>query len=210
MNIRPYIDTSDFFGNASEYAREKLASICIPKNLKKKECLFSEGEEGSAFYLLGSGRITLYTSSKEGKTVVVKIVKRGEVFGEVVVFERSRYPVTAVAAVPSLVFIIPKLQFLCLMKDDVFRDEYIRELIKKQRYLVERIKYLTVNDTQERLLKFIAEHAGSDGSANINMSKKELAEYLGTTPETLSRIIKALTGRNKLFCKGRIIKVLNG
>lgn len=49
-----------------------------------------------------------------------------------IVFEQDTYPVTAIAVKPSLVFIIPKLQFLCLMKDENFRDDFICILISKR------------------------------------------------------------------------------
>ncbi|MCX7725677.1 MAG: Crp/Fnr family transcriptional regulator [Chitinispirillaceae bacterium] len=210
MNIRAYIDNSDFFGNASEKNRELLASICIPKNLTKKETLFYEGDKGYAFFLLGSGAISLYKRNDEGKTVVVKTVDIGEFFGEVILFEKDTYPVTATAIKPSLVFIIPKLQFLCLMKDENFRDDFIRILISKQRYLIERIKYLTLYDVEERIILFLKEHADNSNRVKLTMAKKDIASAIGTTPETYSRIITKLIKERKINMEGRTIKLFFG
>ena len=51
MNIKAYIDNTEFFSGISEKNRELLASICIPKNLEKKQTLFHEGDTGNAFFL---------------------------------------------------------------------------------------------------------------------------------------------------------------
>lgn len=209
MNIKAYVDNSDFFGNASEKNRELLASICIPKNIAKKELLFNEGDKGYAFFLLGSGAISLYKTNNDDKIVVIKTVNIGEFFGEVILFEKDSYPVSAIAVKPSLVFIIPKLQFLCLLKNENFRDDFIRILISKQRYLIERIKYLTLYDVEERIILFLQEHADSNKRVKLTMAKKDIASMVGTTPETYSRIITKLINEKKLTVEGKNIRIIS-
>lgn len=209
MNVKAYIDNTEFFSGISEKSRELLASICIPKNLEKKQTLFCEGDRGSAFYLVGGGTIALYKGMEDGREVVIKMVGRGEIFGEVVLFEQDSYPVTAVALKPSLVFIIPRIQFTCLLADERFRNDFLKMLMCKQRYLAERIKYLTMHDVEERFFLFLMEHCGASRKIDLPYSKKDIAAAIGTTPETYSRLIARLVKEGKIAVKGKSIEILH-
>ena len=205
MNIKAFLDTTDFFAGISETARARLAGICIPKQMGKKETVFHEGDKGHAFYLVGGGAIGLYKGMDEGRDVVIKMVHRGELFAEVILFEQNTYPVTAIALQPSLIFIIPKIQFTCLLADGQFRDDFIGILMRKQRYLAERIRYLTLHDVEERFFLFLREHYGTAGSVKLSYSKKDIAAAIGTTPETYSRLVARLVREGKISVEGRTV-----
>jgi CRP/FNR family transcriptional regulator len=51
--------------------------------------LFLEGETGSTKYLMAQGAVQLFKMSTEGKEVVIKLLRPGEIFGEVVLFQRA-------------------------------------------------------------------------------------------------------------------------
>jgi CRP/FNR family transcriptional regulator len=208
MNIKAYIENTEFFAGISDEGKELLSEICIPKNLEKKETLFHEGDAGSAFYLMGGGTVGLYKGAEDGRDVVIKMVGRGEIFAEVVLFEQNRYPVTAVALKPSLVFMIPRVQFTGLLGDERFRNDFMKMLMRKQRYLAGRIKYLTMHDVEERFFLFLTEHYGSSTSIRLTFSKKDIAAAIGTTPETYSRLIARLSAEGKVAVEGKTIEIL--
>ena len=210
MNIKAYIDTTEFFAGISETGKEALAEICIPRKVAKKEMLFQEGDTGHAFYLVGGGTIGLYKGTDDGRDVVIKMVHRGELFAEVILFEQQTYPVTAVALQPGLVFIIPKLKFSRLLADERFRNEFIGILMRKQRYLADRIKYLTMHDVEERFFLFIREQYGKEPVVTLQYSKKDIAANIGTTPETYSRLITRLVREDKISVDGKTITILPG
>ena len=208
MNIKAHIDNAEYFKGISEKAKELLADICIPKNVEKKAMLFQEGDEGNAFYLVGGGRIGLYKGTEDGRDVVIKMVHRGEIFAEVILFEQNTYPVNAIALQPSLVFIVPRVQFICLLADERFRNDFIRLIMRKQRYLAERIKYLTMHDVEERFFLFLKEQYGAEREMKLNYSNKDIAAAIGTTPETYSRLIARLSKENKISMGGKTLKLL--
>ena len=205
MNIKAFLDTTEFFAGISEMGKEQLAEICIPKKIGKKEMLFQEGDTGYAFYLVVSGTIGLYKGMDDGRDVVIKMVHRGELFGEVILFEQSAYPVTAIALQPSQVFIIPRQQFTCLLADERFRNDFIGLLMRKQRYLADRIKYLTLHDVEERFFLFLREHYGTATTIRLTLSKKDIAAAIGTTPETYSRLIARLVREGRVAVEGKTI-----
>jgi len=78
-----------FFEGISRSSQEALSRLCIPSQRKKQTVLFHEGEPGEAMYLLARGRISLHKLSPDGRETVIKIIKPGEVFAEVILFERN-------------------------------------------------------------------------------------------------------------------------
>ncbi len=201
MHINPIsiIEQADYFKNLSVQNKRRLAEICLLKNLDKKEILFLEGDRGHALYLCALGSIQLFKTSPDGQEVIIKVIRPGELFGEVILFEKNEYPVTAVALERSSVFLLPKTQFYCLLEDSNFKKDFISNLMAKLRYLTEQVKYLTSYDVEARLFRFLKEQTGNKENTKINLSKKDTAAAIGTTPETLSRVLSRLKKQNKLI-----------
>jgi CRP/FNR family transcriptional regulator, dissimilatory nitrate respiration regulator len=192
VDISLLLDYSDFFKGISKRSKEALAAICIPKTLHKNETLFSEGDSGYNMYILATGNIRVFKSGPGGRESVIKIIGPGEIFAEVILFEEDEYPASAVALKKSLVYIIPKRQFSILLSDMAFRNDFIAMLMKKQRYLANRIHYLTSYDVEERFVRFLEEQYGKKQEYRILISKKDIAQAIGATSETFSRLLKRM------------------
>ena len=200
------LSQTEFFKSLSKSHQEQLADICLPKTLNKREFLFMEGEKGLALYLCARGSIQLYKQSPEGQEVVIKVIKPGELFAEVILFEKQYYPVSAVALEHSLVYMLPKAQFDCLLQESEFRSDFLSNLMGKLRYLTEQVQYLTSFDVEARLIRFLNDHYGNKHEIKVNLSKKDVAAAIGTTPETLSRLLLRLKKEGRLVWEGKVIK----
>lgn len=200
-----FIAQSGFFKELSRESLGLLERICTPMSLAKRDPLFREGTPGKAIFLLRTGAIQLHKTSPDGNDVVIKVVRPGETFAEVVLFEQEVYPVTAVALAPSELIVFPRAELLRLLDNRAFRDDFIRMLMRKQRYLAERIVQITAHDVEQRLMQFLNEQFDRDPVVTLNVSKKDVAAAIGTTPETLSRLIRRLARRKVLSWKGRTV-----
>ena len=207
MNIRESLKDTDLFSALSPKNLEILAQICIPKRAKKRETIFLEGNEGSRFFVLLKGRVQIYRLNPEGREVVIKVINPGEIFAEVVLFEREEYPVCAAALSDCDLLSIPGLQFKCLLENEAFRDEFIAILMGKQRYLTERIMYLTSRDVESRFFGFLDEQYGRRKEYQIDISKKDISLSIGATPETLSRLIQRLSASGLITWEGKRLRV---
>lgn len=208
MDIIHILDNATFFKGVSTKSKEMLAEICLPKNVTKKQVLFNEGDLGLSVYVVGKGAVALSTMTDAGKESVIKIIQPGEIFGEVILFERNDYPVTATVIKPGIVYLMPRQKFNALLATEVFRTDFIRMLMRKQRYLAQRVQQLSSSDVRERLFAFLIEQSQGKAEFYLNLPKKEIAAAIGTTPETLSRLILAC-GKERVFSwKGKIVKLL--
>jgi CRP/FNR family transcriptional regulator, dissimilatory nitrate respiration regulator len=198
MNIEQLLNQSGFFKGLSEANRKALARLCTSKTVAKRDYLFMEGQKGEAVHLLSSGSIQLIKTSADGREIVVKTVQPGETFAEVILFEQETYPVSAVALKKSIVYRIPKSDFLRFLdKDKDFRNDFIGMLCQRLRYLADRILYLTTSDVEQRFFQFLEEQKNGRTDHAVHMARKDIAAAIGTTPETLSRLLLKLKKRGK-------------
>ncbi|NQT24225.1 Crp/Fnr family transcriptional regulator [candidate division KSB1 bacterium] len=196
---------SDLFKSLDPTHRRQVAEICLDHPLKKREILFHEGDKGRAIYLCARGSIQLYKTSPDGQEVVIKVIQPGELFAEVILFEKDRYPVSAMALEAGLVYMLPTVQFDCLLQDPDFRNDFMANLMGKLRYLAEQVQYLTAFDVEARLFRFLKEQSGGMQTFQCNLSKKDVAAAIGATPETLSRLLLRLKKEEKLVWEGKKI-----
>jgi len=210
MNVANLLRLAEFFRGLSGPSIKTLAEICIPKTIEKKKLLFSEGQQGHAVYLLTSGAVQLLKTAADGHETVIKVVGPGEIFGEVILFEQKSYPVSARALGRSAVVLIPRIQLHCLLNNEDFRNDFMRMMMAKQRYLTDRILLLTAYDIEERFFMFLSEHYGEKEEYTLPMSKKDLASSIGTLPETLSRLLGRLEKEGKITVRGNVFRMREG
>lgn len=208
MDLSAILGQVHFFSGLSPESRRALAECCIPRDVPKRTVLFHEGEDGHSMYLLNRGSIRLHKTAADGADVVIKVARPGEVFAEVVLFEAAKFPVTATALTESTVFLFPRRALRGLLRRDEFRDDFIAMLMRKQRYLAQRIVYLTTSDVEDRLLHFLREQYGEGPVFRVTISKKEVAAAIGATPETLSRLLLRLQQAGRMTWKGRSVQLL--
>ncbi len=205
--IAPLLARTAFFQSMSDSGRQALAAIAIFRHVKKRDVLFMEGDRGHSMYLLLRGRIQLHKTSRAGQEVVVRSLRAGDTFAEVVLFERATYPVTAVALADSDVVLLPQRDVYRLLADENFRRDFIGMMMKRLRYLTERIVQITTMDVEDRLLRFLRDESGGQPVFQLSMSKKDIAAAVGTTPETISRLISKLGDEGRFIWKGRTVKL---
>jgi CRP/FNR family transcriptional regulator len=208
MDIGKVISNATYFKGLSGEYRNELARISSLQTIKKRDYLFHEGEEGSSMFLLVGGNLQLHKNTEDGREVVIRIVGPGEVFAEVVLFEKERYPVSARAVTNADVLVFPRDGIHRLLADAGFRNDFIAMLMAKQRYLAQRIQELTTKDVEERFFLFLRNHYGEKEIIKTPLSKKDIAAAIGTTPESLSRLIQRLTDEAIIEWKGKEIHIL--
>ena len=210
MDILALLEQSDFFRALSPARRRAVAAICIPKTLRKREMLFLEGETGHSMYLMAQGAVQLFKTSTDGREVVIKLVRPGEIFGEVVLFQQDRFPVSACALTAAQVFLLPKRQFDLLLDEEEFRREFIGMLLAKQRFLAEQISRLSALDVEQRFYHFLREQYGEREEYLVDVTKRDVAAAIDALPETLSRLLLKLKEEGAVQWEGESLRVRKG
>jgi len=210
VDIQGVLEQSDFFRSLPAAQRRAVGAICIPKTMRRREMLFLEGETGHSMFLMAQGVVQLFKTSPDGKEVVIKLVRPGEIFGEVVLFQRDHYPVSACALTAAQVFLLPKRQFDLLLDEGEFRREFIGMLLEKQRFLAEQIFRLSALDVEQRFFHFLREQYGEREEYAVDVTKRELAAAIDALPETLSRLLLKLKEEGAVQWEGDNLRLRRG
>ena len=195
------------FPSLSEGSLALIAGRCSLAKCPRNEILFLEGDKGSAFFFLIEGVIKIFKTSPAGQEIVLKLLEPGTFFGEVILLQKNEYPVSAVALTSSRVVRIPSDRFVELLDERHFRTDFIAMIMATQRYLTERVLYLTSYDVEERFFRFLIGRYGLRATYELDISKKDIASAIGTIPETLSRLIDRLKRREAISWTGNTLKV---
>lgn len=198
----------ELFRALSEEDRIQMASMCRVKHYEKRSFLFHEGNPADAAFLLVKGQVQLSRQTETGREIVIATVHPVRLFAEVVLFEATSYPVTASAVTRVEVIRIPRRGFVNLIDANPgFRHRFIGLLMKRQRYLTERVRYLTLYDLEERLFSYLKLHYGAQNIIRPGISRKDMAAAIGATPESLSRLLKRLKDEGTLVWDGNRIVI---
>ena len=197
MNKTEIIKNLPFFSQLSEDELEKIAEISIERNYKKNMIIFIEGEPGEAFYYIKSGKVKVYRTYEDGKEHIIHIFNEGNVFGEATLFSSIPYPASAMVYEDAVIGIIKNLDLEYLVKQNFeLALKIIKVLTQRLVFAQNKIKDLAFNDvfarTASLFLKLAKEYGkpGSSGQViDIQLSRQELADMVGTTRETISRIV---------------------
>ncbi|HLD98607.1 MAG TPA: Crp/Fnr family transcriptional regulator [Bdellovibrionota bacterium] len=207
QGITDLLQGSDFFEGLSEPTLNAIARLCSTQILKKDQILFTEDSPGERIYLLASGMIQLFKQSGGGTSSLIHLVHPGDLFAEVVLFERETYPVTAIAAQKCSVVAIPRSGFLDLLDEKGAREEFLRLLMKKLRLLTRHIRRLTGDSLEARFFGFLEDHFGSQRVIRPQMTKKDMAAAMGITPEAFSRFLTKMKKTGRVNWEKDVIKL---
>ena len=159
--------------------------------IKKGQSLFIEGGIPRGVYCINDGKIKIYTRGEEGKEQIIHLAKKGEIVGFRAMFSGDPYVVSAETLEESSVCFIAKSNFLKLIDTNTtLRDGILRELSSE---LAERASFVTnmaQKSVRERLASVLLILDDIYDEDFINLSREDLANYVGTATETLIRLLK--------------------
>ncbi len=190
-----------------------IASFVIPKHLDKGEYLFREGHRSEGFYIIQKGAINVHRVSAAGKEQVIHVFYPIESFAEATLATEAGYPADARATEPSTVLLVPKTDFVDLLRN---RPELALRMLGSMsqhlRVIVGLLDDLTLKDMETRLANWILKRCprplpADSAIVQLDRTKRVLAAEMGITSETLSRTLAKFRDQKLLRVKGNTITV---
>lgn len=201
------------FNGLSENQIEKIKQIIVHRHFNKGESIFFEGDHGDGFYVLVCGLVKIFKVSSEGKEHIMRILGAGEPFGQVAVYAGRSFPASAQAIAKSHLLFFPRTAFIELItKNPSLALSMLSVLSMRLREFTVHVENLALKEVPGRLaayLLYLADEQENEKLVNLNVSKVQISSLLGTTPETLSRILTRLAGKGLIEIKRHEIKMLN-
>ncbi|MGB6773310.1 MAG: Crp/Fnr family transcriptional regulator [Terriglobales bacterium] len=183
----------------------------------KSTMLFVEGQQPRGVFVLCAGKAKLSTSSTEGKTIITKISEAGDVLGLNATISNRPYEVTAEMMEPGQANFIARDAFLQFLREYGEVALRVAEQLSRNYYTAyEEIRTLGLTSSpSEKFAKLLlswspnAENTTEPARLKLTLTHEEIAEMIGTTRETVSRLFSDFKKKQLLQLKGSTLIIRN-
>jgi CRP/FNR family transcriptional regulator, nitrogen fixation regulation protein len=181
-----------------------VAQIGVVKSYALKSEIIDEEDLANRIYEVISGAVCTYRMLKEGRRQIAGFYFSGDIFG---LEAAEKHPLAAEAVTNSKVRIAKKQALNALISRDVkIADRLLsltaRELARKQAQVL-----LLSRSAEERVIYFLIEMSQrispNESLIELPMTRQHIADYLGLSLETVSRILWDLERRGAIEIEGR-------
>ena len=183
----------------------------MPPPIPKGAVLFVEGQAPRGIFVLCKGRVKLSICATDGKTLILKIAEPGEVLGLSATVSGKPYELTAETIDPCQVNFVKREDFLRFLKDNSDACFKVAEqLSEKYNNACHEVRSLGLSHSaSEKLAKLLLEWSSKNGEAakqeprlKLALTHEEIAQMIGTSRETVTRLFADLKKRQIVQAKG--------
>ena len=207
---------SGLFGTLSGPLTNKLDHEKTAHEYERGQVIFYEGTPPLAIYCIHSGIVKLYKSGRNGTSIMIRILGPGEIMGYRALVANEVYAATAEAADTTTVCTITRNTIDELLKNEPqlilgLLSKLATELRISEDQMVTRLQE-PVRQRTARFLLWLRESL-RDGTRSSNkivvpLLREEMAQMIGTTPETFSRTLRTLARERVIEYDRRSIAIL--
>ncbi len=201
---------SSLFGSFCDHETTQIDEHKTCSYFKKNQPLFVEGSFPRGVFCLNQGKVKIFTRGDEGKEQIIHIAKQGEIIGFRAMFSGDPYKVAATTLEECNICFIGREDFLNMIETQpTLRNGIMKELSKE---LGERAMFITnmaQKSVRERLAFSMLILADIYGDEEINLTREDMANFVGTATETLIRLLKDFKDEGLIEIHTRKIEVIN-
>jgi CRP/FNR family transcriptional regulator, cyclic AMP receptor protein len=208
---------SGFFCDLPKDALQSLEKIKYASAFPQGAILFVEGQSARGAYIVCSGRVKLSTTSRDGKTLILRIAEAGEVLGLHATVSGKPYELTAETLQPCQLDFIKRDDFLHFLQNNA--DACLnaaQHLSQTVQSAFETIKSLGLSHSvAEKLARLLLEWS-ADGDVTkdgirikVSLTHEEIAQLIGTSRETVTRVLGEFREQHLAQLRGSTLMIQN-
>lgn len=173
--------------------------------------LFLEKQDPRGVFVLCAGQVKLSISSSAGKTLILRVAKPGEILGLTAVMSGTPYEVTAETLHPCQVAFVRREEFLRLLaKHPEMHEGVVRQLMTLYTGACEQLRTVGLSaSAPEKLARLLLEWSPDSNQVKVPLTHEEIAEFVGTTRETVTRTLSDFKTRNLVTLHGSTLTIAN-
>jgi len=208
---------SGYFCNLPPASLQELDKVKYASAYPQGAVLFVEGQAPRGVYMICGGRVKLSTTSRDGKTLILRIAQAGEVLGLHATVSGKPYELTAEALQPCQLDFIRRDDFLRFLQhhSDACLNA-AQHLSKNCQSAYEMIRSLGLSHSvAEKLARLLLEWS-SDGDVvkegiriKVSLTHEEIAQLIGTSRETVTRVLGEFRQKKLAQLRGSTLVILD-
>lgn len=183
---------------------------------RKGQLVFHEGSRPSGLFVVHSGKVKIYKIGEEGREQIIRFAKTGDIIGYRALLSDDLYMASASTMEESGICFIPRTLIKELIaKEPSFPLEVMKLLSIDLRKAEEKLTDFAQKPVRERLAEALLTLRDKYGyedntkTLNVNMTREEIANIIGTATETVIRVLSDLKGEQIIMLNGRRISILD-
>ena len=215
MGDEELLRTVPIFAELSEADIASLARLTSRRTCPKDTVVFFENEEGDSFFCIVDGRIKVTILGDDGREVILSVLGRGDFFGEMALLDNEPRSATAIAVEDTELLSLHRNDFQTVLTDNrTIMSALIKILTSRLRRANHQISTLALLDVYGRVARVIVDTARDEGKrlkdgriAFRRATHQEIANRIGTTRETVTRMLKDLERQGLIHIEGKEVVV---
>ena len=201
------------FQNVEDSELQKVASLLSPRDCPKDTHIVTQDEPGDAMFIIAKGRVKVVLYGDNGREVILTLLKAGEFFGEMALLDDLPRSANVIAHEDSQVLVLKRDQFAEHIKSSATTAlNVMAELSRRLRRADEIIGNLATLDVYGRVAHIMIDLAKKDGEEveegiliRERPTQQDIASMIGTSRETVSRVLSEFQKRGFVEMRGREI-----
>jgi len=187
-----------------------VLSYCELHYYEKGEHILKAENELINYYFFVSGKIKIFSSLENGKSLLIKFYTEFDTLGDVELFKNVPISCNVEAVENTCLIAIPSNILLEKCYDN---PKFLRFIIKSLSGKLEAISnnssYNLLYPLINRLSSYLVEHITDKNYIDLNSSLNDISEFLGTTYRHLRRTFNELEEKEIVKCEGKKIFILD-
>jgi len=205
-----------YFAGLSPTELEAIKRYVFEKSADRNELILLEEEPAEAVYFVVSGAVKAFKTSAEGKEQILCILRPGESFNDVPLFDGGPNPASAIAMSPVTLYGISKTDMETLLREHPsIAINIIKVLAERVRHFVSLVEDLSFRHVTGRVARLLLEYAkdhtglGQEVSPKPRLTQQDMAAMVGTAREVVGRSLKALEEEGAIRMDRHRIVIVN-
>jgi CRP/FNR family cyclic AMP-dependent transcriptional regulator len=195
----------------------RLAATATLVRHRANATIFQKGDPGLSMVAVVNGRVKICTYSAEGKELVLNIIDRGGLFGEIAVLDGQPRSADAVALEESEVLVLERARLLpFLTANPEIPTRLIGVLCQRLRQTSEALEDALLRDAPSRVARGLLRLAGTFGKPeasrlriDIKLSQQQIANLIGISRESTNKYIVDWSRAGYLQVDNGLITILD-
>jgi CRP/FNR family cyclic AMP-dependent transcriptional regulator len=206
---------SGFFCQLSPSAVKDFDAVKSTATYPKGALLFVEKQDARGIYVLCDGKVKLSISSPEGKVLIMRIARAGELLGLMAAMAGQPYEVTAETIHPCQVAFVRREDFLRFVaKHPEASQNVVKQMSAQYRGACEQLRTVGLSTSaQEKLARLLLtwsegiQQTKEGTRIKLPLTHEEIAEFIGTTRETVTRTLSDFKVRHLVCIQGSTLMI---
>src|SRR2546427_84138 len=210
QRVAEHLRRLPLFSRLPESELAELAERVRTKSFKRGEMIFRKDDPGTHLYMVLEGGVKIALPGEFGQEALVAIMRPGEFFGELALFDRSPRSASATALEDTRAALLAGDDFLAYLESHPASFRVVLETLARTiRRLSDRVEDLIFLDVPSRVAKYLLDlvRSSGDGTNELTLTQDELAAFIGASRVSVNRVLGDLERREIIAIRRRRIAI---